>query len=199
MVGYRKIDFFPYDLVSLGTIGDGNCFYHAILQGFNKSYRKGDITEKRKLTIRLKLLLASVLDEKNPETGETFYNELGNGEISKLSESILKSEENDPNCKDMILTKENMQRKLISNEWGDYTVLELVSNQLDIDIYVLSEAQKDVYLCGDKENLLKGRKSVIIIHRTNHFETVGLKVQNNIITFFDKDNDIIKFLRSRYR
>ena len=181
-LNFKKI---PYDLVVLPTIGDGSCMFHSILQGFNKTYIESSISEKKKITRKFRNDLSEILDEKMGD-GRLCYEQLSRGELKEISKEIPEA------------SLKNMKNELKSNSWGDQRYLELISNQLGIDIYIISEDKKDVYFTGDFELYYKNRDSVIILDINNvHFETIGIKVNSEIKTFFDKDNEIIRFLRNK--
>lgn len=166
-----------HNLVSLTTIGDGSCFFHAILQAISKRYKPMNNKEKREEVRLLRDALAEML------LIEDNYSKLGRGEIEEIANNVHS------------MKRENLYRFFKSNEWGGYEILEYVSNILDIDIYVLN-ARMNVYKTGDKEALLKGRKSIIIRNINNvHFETVGLKLKNGKVkTFFDEKSEVIQKL-----
>ena len=91
-----------------------------------------------------------------------------------------------------------MKRSLRSNDWGDIRFLELISNVLDIDIYVVWNKTKDIYILGDKELYYKNRDSIIILNNENiHFDTIGLKQENGNRTLFDKNEPLIKQMYSK--
>ena len=182
---YLNFKKFPYNLVILSTIGDGSCMFHAILQGFNKTYIDGDTPERRNIVRKFRNNLSDLLGE-TMEDGKTCYEQLSRGELKDISKEVPEA------------SLENMKKALKTNSWGDQRYLELISNQLDVDIFVINSYEKDVYFTGDYEIYYKNRDSVIILNTNNaHFETIGIKVNSETKTFFDKDNEIIKFLRTK--
>lgn len=166
-----------YELVSVPTIGDGSCMFHSILQAFNRTYIQSSIAEKRKMTRQFRNDLADVLDKKI--NGELCYDKLSRGSLKSISSHVPE------------VSLKEMKRSLKSNEWGDYRFLELISNILELDIYVIKE--DNIYKLGDKDLYYKHRDSIIIFNDDNvHFETVGAKTENGIKTLFDKNDSIIK-------
>jgi len=166
-----------YDLVRVPTIGDGSCMFHSILQAFNRTYIHSSMEEKLRITRQFRNDLADILDKKID--GEICYDKLSRGSLKNIAPHVPE------------VSLKEMKRSLKSNEWGDYRFLELISNILELDIYVIKE--DNIYKLGDKELYYKRRDSIIIFNDDNvHFETIGLKTENGIITLFDKNDSIIK-------
>ena len=166
--------------VKLETIGDGSCFFHAILQAFNKTYIDSSDSEKKKMTQQFRKDLSNVLRDDN------IYEQLSRGSLQEFSKEYPPA------------SLENMERDLRGRVWGDQRFLELVSTVLEIDIYIFYNKIGNLYNTGDHELYYKNRDSVVIINNNNfHFETIGLKSENGIQTFFDKDDPIIKNLHSK--
>ena len=95
-------------LVKLQTIGDGSCFFHAILQAFNKTYISSQISEKKKKTREFRNDLAEVLRKDN------IYQKLSRGTLEDFSKAYPPASIN------------NMERDLRGNVWGDQRFLELI-------------------------------------------------------------------------
>ena len=179
-----KINGLDYDFVRIGAIGDGSCMFHSILQGFNKTYINSSIQDKIKITRQFRNDLSNILDEEI--NGKKCYNQLSRGQLQDFSKSVPET------------SLANMKRSLSSNDWGDIRFLELISNILNIDIYVIWSKTKDLYNLGDTELYYKNRDSIIILNTGNiHFDTIGLKTENGNRTLFDKNEPVIKQLRAK--
>jgi hypothetical protein len=179
-----KIKDIDAETLSFNTIGDGSCLLHSLLFCFNKTYRKGDIKTKVKLTRDLRNNLSKVLRETNKKTNKTYYEELSRGEIKELSKELPQ------------LKLNYMEKYLNSNNWLDIFYIELISNQLEVDIYIINN-NGEVYNLGDNDIYYKNRKSVILKYIDQaHFEAVGIKF-NKIETLFDNNFFIIKKLRDK--
>lgn len=63
--------------VRTGTLNDGSCFVHALLQAYSIDYRKCDIEEKQNFA-------KSVREKISKNLSKTEWEELGNGEVSKV-------------------------------------------------------------------------------------------------------------------
>ena len=98
----------------LDTIGDGNCFYHSILQCTNLlNYTDSDLIKKKKICKDFKIYLSQSLTEQR-------YN---NFCISKDKYPDIKS------------YKEHLKRNL---EWGEVEDVPFVSSLINYNIFVLS-------------------------------------------------------------
>jgi hypothetical protein len=179
-----NIEELDFDFVRIGAIGDGSCMFHSILQGFNKSYINSSVQDKIKITRQFRNDLSEILVEKI--NGKVCYKALSRGSLEDFSKVVPET------------SLENMKRSLSSNEWGDVRFLELISNVLNVDIYVIWSETKDIYNLGDKDLYYKNRDSIIILNSGNfHFDTIGLKTKNGNRTLFDKNEPVIKQLRAK--
>lgn len=179
-----KIEGLDYDFVRIGAIGDGSCMFHSILQAFNKTYINSSTQDKLKITRQFRNDLSEVLDEEID--GEVCYKKLSRGSLEEFSKFVPET------------SMKNMKHSLSSNEWGDVRFLEMISNILKLDIYVIWKNTRDLYNLGDSELYYKNRDSILILNSGNiHFDTIGLKTENGIRTLFDKNEPVIKQLLSK--
>lgn len=179
-----RIKNLDYDFVKIGSIGDGSCMFHSILQCFNKTYIDSSRDIKRKIVQQFRKDLSIILSEKIDS--DVCYNQLSRGQLKEISNTIPE------------VSLENMKKSLASNEWGDMRFLELISNVLNINIFVIFSTTGDLYHSGDSEIFFKNRDSIIIYNSSNiHFDSVGLVSENGIRTLFSYDEDVITKLRSK--
>jgi len=177
-----SIDGIDHEFVAFDTIGDGSCFIHSVMYSFNKDYRTLDKNGRREMVAKLRSDLADVLDEKKGE--KTYYERLSRGQIKELSEVL-------PEMK-----LSNMKRFLKSRSWITMFYLELISNQLDLDIVIIDEKTKKIYKTGDKEIYFKHRDTVLVNYiEEAHFESVGVKAGDRVITLFSPDCELIQKLK----
>ena len=196
-----------YRLIAIDTIGDGSCFFHALLNGFYLPYRlqslDGVYVNRQDLVRNLRNQLANRLGEPiDPlyPTGPTFYEKLSRGHLYELSQS----------WDQYSLT--NMQNLLRSHESVGNQYNEFVSDQLDKDIYILNAHSQDVQLLEDDPDLFyKHRESLILLYHPSpsvegvdmgvgHYELVGLQDgAGRVHTLFDPDHPLIVFLQQRMR
>jgi len=183
----RKIEIknFCYNCYAIPTIGDGSCFIHSILQACFRNYERLNTNDRKKLSKFLRKELSCVLSEE--DNGENYYNKLGRGEIKMIGEVVPE------------YSLPGMKKKLDSNSWIDISCLEHISDQLDLDIIIIDERRGDVYQTGDKETYFKDRDTIIINYIDEvHFETIAISTPE-LVTFFDKDSEIIRELKRRYK
>ena len=71
-------------LVRTGTIGEGSCFFHALLHSYSKDYTMMDKKDRMKLVLKLRAGLAGKIDEESWEN-------MGGGNIARVpfQENIL--------------------------------------------------------------------------------------------------------------
>lgn len=182
----EKIEFnflSEFNLVRVSTEMDGNCYFHAIAKAYFKPYIIGKVGDGvfdrsefvRNLRKDLSLALPAV------------YSQLANGELQQLGKTMPK------------YSLENLQKELDSNSPVSNYFNEFISNQLNIDIYMLDAKTKDVYMFGaDLSLLYKNRKSVIILYLPGHYELIGLiHNSSNVETYFPPTHPLIKKIRER--
>jgi hypothetical protein len=171
-------DLYP-DLIRLHTIGDGNCFFHAVLNAFSVEYKDSDVQGRRKLAMNIREKLAIELD--------TRYQNLSRGTLAEFSKFV-------PDY-----TLENMKSILRSNAPVDNSYNELISDVLDIDIYLLDNNSKKVYITGDDSEILhKGRKTVVLLVVPGHYDFVGIRLSDTeALTFFEPDHPLVTTIRKR--
>lgn len=196
-----KGPFEKFNLIRIRTEADGSCFFHSLAKAYFKPYivgKIGDSSFNRKEFIQnlrkdLAMSLALKINPEDPQS-KTYYQTLSNGELEKKSMEI-------PEC-----SLENMQKELknftkpISNIYNEF-----ISNQLNIDIYILDMKKKDVYMTGtDNRILYKNRKSIVVLYiegkkgLPGHYELIGLlHKRKNLETFFAPDSSLILAIRKR--
>ena len=184
--------FSDFKMVRIRTDADGSCFFHALLKGYFKPYIQEEIDGKtfnrRDFVRNLRHDLAEKLAKPIKKGSEkTYYNQLNRGQMETLAEDM-------PEC-----TLENMQAELGSSRPVSNLYNEFVSNELDIDIYILDGIKRDVYMTGSDDALLyKNRKSVVVLYLPGHYELIGLLHNGEYIeTFFSPQSKFINHIRER--
>lgn len=179
-----KIKNLDIEFVKISAIGDGSCMFHAILQGFNKTYNDASAIKKRLICREFRDSLGTVLGEK--VNGKVCYEQLSRGELGQFAKAIP----------DASLPR--MQQALKSNEWGDMRFIELISNLMELNIVILDYGTKEIYHTGDFELLFKPRDTIIIMVTNNvHFDTVGVKFGAGVRTLFSYDEPVVQQLLSK--
>ena len=187
------------DVIRIRTEMDGSCFFHSIAKSYFKPYITGKVDHKslnrrnfiRRLREDLSKMLGARIDPQDSNS-KTHYEILANGTLPEIAKEMTE------------YSLENMQKELDSSNSISNIYNEFISDQLDIDIYILDGEKKDVYMTGTDDNLLyKKRKSVVILYipgkvGSGHYELVGLMHPDNYVeTYFEHNDDIIKKIRSR--
>lgn len=193
-----KLGDLDYDLYIIKVPPDGSCFFHSILRAFHREYIETADSEYRNVLVKkLRHSLSEALEETNEYTNTSEYDSLGNGYYRKYNEAV-KLVDGDTH------SLESLQKELKSNNPVDHSYIEILSNHLNIDIYLISSKTGDVYLTGTDRNLLyKNRKSIILLYTPGHYDLIGIKrlTANNgpIIfdTLFSCDHDLILSIKKR--
>ena len=156
----------PYPgLVKIETIGDGSCLFHAILRAYGLDYFNTKNIHARQLYAKqLRHELADLLIKINPYTGRSYYDSLHNGTLREFSENVKE------------YSLYNMYNELRSNSAVGNVYHELISNYLNLDIYLIDILKGDVYpTTSDLNCLYKNRNSIFIAVVPGHFEVIGVK------------------------
>jgi hypothetical protein len=173
------------NLYCVKVLGDGSCFFHSVLRAFHREYiMSSSIEDRQRLTKKLRDSTATSLEEINPNTGKTEYETLGNGYYKEFNNAV-KGVDGDS------YSLQAMQKELRSNSPVDHAYIEILSNHLDLDIYLINAKTGDLYTTGSDVNLLyKRRKSIAILYTTGHYDILGIRrLQSNN----NEDTDAVIF------
>jgi hypothetical protein len=172
-----------------------------VLRAIDKNFHNLNPKERQDRAYELRKKIANYLPE--------LYDNLLGGELKRRAEEIKMEQSKLPieelrSGEFVDYTIEGIRRLLLSNEPFDIHLLQLVSDYLGIDIYILECSTKDVPLFGEEElkYYYRNRPSIVLLHHTTtceHFETIGLydKDHRDIITQFSPDHEFIQKIRSR--
>lgn len=183
-----------FQMVAIYTIGDGNCYFHALTHAYYIPYRTQSLQGKtvsrreivRNLRNSLSVRLGEPVDPLNPN-GPTFYDQLSRGKLYEFGKSVPE------------YSFEEMRKRLRSSSAVGNEYNEFVSDQLNKDIYILDGQKEDVYITGDDDDLLyKDRSSIVLLYLPGHYELVGIQDKNGKIqTYFASTHPFIQFLKNR--
>lgn len=180
---------FPgFNAIRIKTDMDGSCFFHAIAKAYFKPYINGDTNYRKEYIKSLRKELSIRLGSTVEGIDKTYYETINNGELPDMAEEL-------PEC-----SLEKMQAELDSSQPISNIYNEFVSDQLDIDIYILDAIKRDVYMTASDNNVLyKKRKSVVLLYLPGHYELVGLlrNKEKNIQTLFDANSPFIRRIQER--
>lgn len=184
-----------FNLIRTRVPMDGSCMFHAIAKAYFKPYivgknSEGGVFDRMEFIKNLRKDLSKKLALKvNPEDpkSKTYYQSLANGELENIAKSLPQ------------YSLENMQKELDSNTPISNYFNEFISDQLNIDIYILDAKKKDVYMmASDLKLLYKNRQSVVILYMPGHYELIGLmQDQSYIETYFPPSHPFILKIRER--
>lgn len=180
---------FPgFNAIRIKTDMDGSCFFHAIAKAYFKPYINGDTNYRKEYIKSLRKELSIRLGSTIEGSDKTFYETINNGELPDMAEEL-------PEC-----SLEKMQAELDSFQPISNIYNEFISDQLDIDVYILDAIKRDVYMTASDNNVLyKKRKSVVLLYLPGHYELVGLlrNKEKNIQTLFDANSPFIRRIQER--
>jgi len=188
-----KHGFDKFDLHKIPVSGGGNCYFHGILMAYSIPYRTQKLGGRplkridavRSLRKDLSLRLTSNVDP-DDETSPTVYESLGGGHMAVMGEETKE------------LNIINMISHIDSDEWCGEEVQELVSNELEKNIFYIDVKNKDVYCTSNIDFLYKNRPSVVLIYDGGHYDTCALKNKHGeYVTHFKFSNPFIQFLYNR--
>ena len=159
-------------VVRIGTIGDGSCFFHALLKAFYVPYANNNNYSFRvNLVRKLRRDMAASLEIKDPASreGKTFYQTAANGSWVRLSEQqrLGANLGFDPS---LLAIQTRLNSKV---DVGD-EVYQFVGDLLGINIYVVKATRNNLEPILNTS--IKGRyqPSVVIAGNGLHYETVGI-------------------------
>ena len=206
---YRKImwkdGFENWYLITIDTIGDGHCLFHAIANGFFLPYCK-EIINGNKITRR------EIVKQMRKEFSEKLSSPVSSEPNSKSHYETINSGKTSqfPVFTDLPqydYSLSNMQKQLNSDNNIGYGYIEYISNMLGKNIYILSESTNDLYPFekGELLNIYKKDRSSLVLYyiesnnslESGHYELVGIMNNGIVDTYFSPDHTFIKFLYNR--
>ncbi len=190
------------NMVKLLVGGDGSCFFAGVLLAQSQGYTDGYIIDehgKKHLKDRKELVrgvrheLALKLEEhRKDQNGEDilWYDYISRGNLRKFAETLPE------------YSLENMQKELRDGGAVDNVYVELVSEVIKINIFILDKNTQDVYVIGNDIDLLykSNRNSVVLLYNgSDHFDAVGIKSirSDNVYTLFGSNHSYIQYIIKR--
>lgn len=165
-------------LYRIGVKGDGSCYFHSILRAFNATYINNPelrtsytVAFRSELVPKLRKHYESLGDGNLKEFGDVSP-EFSLAELSKLLNSM--------------------------SAVGD-SFRELISRELDINIFIVDILRRDLYVSGDNvSTMYSPRPSVVLLYLPGHYETVALKGKDSQLHgYFVWENQLIQALYRR--
>jgi hypothetical protein len=164
---------------------DGSCFFHSIVFATNIDYLNNP-DKRYEIVLSLRKKLAEILDYKKDDN-ITWYNYLSRGHFQNLSQELNE------------YSLQNMQKELLSMGAVDEKYFELISDLLNIDIYVInSDTNQLVNL--DKDIYYKNRYSLILyFHPSGHYDILSVKRNDVYYVLFKPNDNFILLLQNQLK
>lgn len=189
-----------YDnLVRIQALGDGSCFIHSVLKAFYPKYQNdANSSHRASYAAYFRRDLALMLTTENPKyPGYNYWQTIGKGALP----NILMQEIKDPSLIEIYdnveYTITGLQRLLNSNKFLGNEIYSLVSEVLDLDIYILQAKTDDLYYNSDTTNLVD-RNAVVISGNGYHFEVVAVDNGKYFQTIFGPDDPFISTIKQKF-
>ena len=219
---YQRIPW-GQSLYRIGVLGDGSCFFHALLLETDPKYHTMSTKDRRQAVAKLRRQVVQSLTIKDFHTmssnGTPLYRDLpvqvqryhkeyynvDPSEVDRLTRELesYAYQLDSPSVEELrtFLHTFLSFREYIANPTeavGDELHL-LVSRVLDVDVY-LTTTQEDGtigYILHDPELSYTGRRSVIVhkVPNQQHWEAVGQFSDQGLVMLFEPDASVIRQLR----
>jgi len=182
--------FDQFELYRVRVRADGNCYFHAICMAYFIPYRTQKMDNKvmkredivKALRRDLALRLSALVDPEDPHS-PTVYESLGHGNLAEMGTT---NEE---------LSLDNLAKHIDSDSWCGEELQELISNEINKNIFYIDINIEDVYCTSNMDTLYKDRPSVVLIFDGKHYDTCAYRDRdNNYITHFKFEHPLIQFL-----
>ena len=186
-------------LVRIATIGDGNCFIHAVLKAFYRKYQNNnDAGYRVDVSSMLRRDLASMLSSENPAyPGRSYWMTAAYGAFPRMTMQQIVDEElvRDVN---LDYSMNGLQRLFNSTvQLGD-EVYSYVADVLGIDIYILRATTEDLYPHLHTYRLGRNRPAIVIVGNAFHYEVVALDTPEGFQTTFMPGDPFITHLTALF-
>lgn len=182
-------------VVRIGSIGDGSCFIHSILNAYLKSYQtNNDPQYRRKFVKNLRRDLALTLALPDPDDAlRTRYETAAGGQFVELAEQQRQGLSfTDVFDQPVDFTLKGLQKLFKSDMYLGDEIYSYLSDLLGIDVYVMRLEGGELKRHLDTRREGKpARKSVVISGNGYHFETVAVLRNGLYQTLFLPDDDFI--------
>lgn len=201
----EKLNFQFYEnLFRYGVLGDGACYFHALLAAIKSEYISMSDVEKQSVTRKFRQELANDLTRdifSRLFVGEyslyEFIKNPKNDDRPKYELSIVCSDPEKPTVEEALLAYRMVISKF--SRWMSDDIQQFISDVLDVDIYLFSDKTRGPYpLDNNPIRVYKNRPSVVLINvGGSHYELVGLSTDDlgdseKVKIFFSHDHHFIQ-------
>ena len=194
-----KISWYDENLVRIGSIGDGSCFFHAVLNAYLKEYQTDpDLKFRRDFVRNLRRDVSLTLALPDPnQPSKTRYQTAANGQFVNLhQEQLAGLEFKDVFEQEVDFSLEGLTKLFDSDNYLGDEIYSYVADLLNIDIYVMRITDQDLFIHLNTHLPGRERKSLVISGNGYHFETIGIERNNLYQTFFLPNDPFIQKIRS---
>lgn len=172
---------FGNNAVRIGTIGDGSCFFHAILTSIDDEYINMNKVERKRRIKELRKSLSEIFTEDE-------YMSLANGNIYELGKTLKRY------SYDRMLKTLQDTKSWIGNEFLDF-----ICKNMYLNIYIITDKDWSIYKQGIQKEYIydENRPTVIILWQGGiHYETFGIydTIDKKIQVLFEPSNQISKMM-----
>ena len=195
---YVNCSWWEEPVVRIGSIGDGSCSIHSILNAFLKIYQTNPNLKFRKdFAKRLRRDIANSLTQPDPRIPEKIrYETAAKGSFPELYEQQLLG----VNFEDIFKQKvdfsvEGLKNLFNSNAFLGDELYSFVAELLGIDLYVMRITNLDLYPHINTHEPGIDNRSIVISGDGRHFETIGIIRDNLCQTFFEPNDPFILKIR----
>lgn len=186
------------NIVRIACIGDGSCFFHAILKCYYDEYANNpSYSFRTNFVKKLRRDLAYTLELPDPNTeGKlTYYESINKGAWQDLYLMELENNSIDNFGTNIDYSLEGMQKLFNSSRDVGMEVVQYVADILGLQIFILIVGQNDLYYLLHTESQ-KEKPIVIIAGNGYHYEVIGIDNGQYFQTVFNNDDPLIMTLFS---
>ena len=180
-----------FPIYRMATIGDGSCFFHAVLKTFYGPYQENKSWDFRtSLARKFRRDLAWLLGQPNPYDPENkTYRETTPAFVTGYEAQLLGI----PLPIDYSLA--GLQRLFNSSSWVGDEAYAYVGESLNINLYVLKARVNYLQPLYRPDNPDPSRPSVVVTGNDRHFEVIGILIPTGLQTVFTTDHPFISAIR----
>ena len=196
-----NVSWYPGEqVVRIGAIGDGSCFFHAVLNAYYPEYQdNADRRYRIDLVKKLRRDIAYTLQEPDPfYPGKIRWETAASGQLAALN----KQQELGVDFTSVFgypvdFSLNGLQRLFNSNEYLGNEVYQYAADMLNVDVYITRLTSTDLYVHQNTDRPGSNRRVVVISGNGNHYETIGLLRDQLFQTYFDRNDPFIVALRQQ--
>ena len=191
-----KLTWWDENVVRIGSISDGNCFIHSVLNSYLKIYQtNSNIKFRKEFAKNFRRDISHTLRLPDPEQPDKIrYETAANGQFLNLyAEQLQGLDFEDVFDQKVDFSIDGLEKLFDSNDYLGDEIYSYIADILDVNIYVMRLTSKDLYVHLDTG---PGKKSIVISGNGYHFETIGVERNELYQTFFEPDDPFILKIRS---